>query len=150
MFARLTPTSSVGCLSLRLALSDYRWIREDDLHRVLSEEKDIEDRFLSRGERLDRAEQAYYAKWGAIGTEPPVEADEMPKLDERLMSPTRHSMVLIDTSEAPAARYGLAVRHPDGTLREPNEETYQFARKRERGQHHFVYTKYYREANTPM
>ena len=130
--------------------SDYRWIREDDLHRALAEEKDIEDRFLSRGERLDRAEQKYYAKWGAIGTKPPEEPEEMPLLDNRLMAPSRHSIMLIDTSEAPAARFGMAVRHTDGTLREPNEKTYQFARRREKGKNHFVYVKSYFEQNTPL
>lgn len=137
-------------LSLSLFSLDYRWVREDDLHRVKTEEQSIEDRFLSRGDRLDKAEQEYYAKWGAIGTEPPAEPEVQPLLDSRLMAPTRHNLVMVDTSEIPAARYAIAVRHRDGTLREPNEALYQYIRKREKGNHHFVYVKYHSETTNPM
>ena len=136
-------------LSLSFSLSDYRWVREDDLHRVLDEEKSIEDRFLSRGQRLDKAEKEYYAKWGAIGTEPPAEPSVQPLLDQRLMAPTHHNICMIDISELPSARYGIAIRHRDGTLREPDEKTYQFVRKREKGDNHFVYVKYHKE-DVPM
>lgn len=131
-------------------LPDYRWVREDDLHRVLSEQQSIEDRFLSRSDRLDKAEQHYYAKWGAIGVEIPKEPTVQPLLDERLMAPTRHNVMLVDISELPAARYTMGIRHRDGTLREPNEETYQFARKREKGNSEFTYVKYHQETATPM
>jgi hypothetical protein len=70
-------------------------------------------------------------------------------LDDRLMPPTRHNVLLVDISELPAARYTMAIRHRDGTLREPNEETYQFVRKREKGDHHFTYVKYHKE-DVPM
>jgi len=127
---------------------DYRWVREDDMHRVLAEEKAIEDRFLSRGERLDKAEQVYYAKYGAIGTTPP---DPLPPkdLDPRVMSPSKRSVMLIDVSEMPASRFAMALRTKEGALREPNEDEYNYIRKQEKGSFPFTYVKYHIEDN-PM
>jgi hypothetical protein len=114
------------------------------MHRVLAEQQAIEDRFLSRSARLDRAEQEYYARYGAIGVDPPEPAAPQ-LLDERVLAPARHNMMLIDISEIPASRFGIAVRDARGTLREPSEEEYHFVRKQEKGPHHFTYIKYQRE-----
>jgi len=129
-------------------LPDYRWVREDDMHRVLAEERAIEERFLSRSARLDLAEQRYYEKYGYLGRDVPDAAPAM-LLDERLMSPSRHSLVLIDTSELPASRFSLAIREKTGRLREPDETEYHYIRKQEKGTHPFVYVKYHKE-NNPM
>lgn len=118
------------------------------MHRVLAEEKEIEDRFLSRGARLDKAESEYYAKYGAIGTDAP-EPRPPQLLDSRLMSPSRHSVMLIDVSELPASRFAIALRNEQGELREPNAIEYEFIRKQEKGPFNFTYVKYHNEDN-PM
>ncbi len=118
------------------------------MHRVLAEERAIEDRFLSRSARLDKAEERYYAKYGHIGSEVP-QPREANYLEERIMSPSRHSIMLIDVSEMPASRFGIAVRDVRGRLREPNESEYYYIRKQEKGPHPFTYIKYHNEQN-PM
>ena len=129
-------------------LSDYRWVREDDMHRVLAEERAIEERFLHRSARLDRAEERYYEKYGYIGSEPPA-AKEPKQLDERIMTPSRRSIIMVDTSEMPASRFSIAVREKRGKLREPTEAEYTYIRKQEKGNHTFTYIKYHNE-NNPM
>jgi hypothetical protein len=118
------------------------------MHRVLAEERAIEERFLSRSARLDLAEQRYFERYGYLGSEAP---EPLPpnRLDERLMSPSRNSILLIDTSELPASRFALAVREKSGRLREPDEKEFNYIRKQEKGPHPFVYVKYHNEGN-PM
>jgi hypothetical protein len=136
----------VFCFDLRLL--DYRWVREDDMHRVQAEEKAIEDRFLSRSARLDKLEEQYYATYGAIGTDPPEDEPAL-KLDDRLVSPSRHSIMMIDISEIPASRFAIAVRRKNGELQEPTEQEYFFVKHQEKGIHNFTYVKYHRE-DVPM
>jgi len=118
------------------------------MHRVLAEEQAIEDRFLSRGARLDKAEERYYAKYGHIGTDVPAPRP-WKYLDNRVMSPSRNSIIMVDTSEMPASRFAIAIRDKRGRLREPDEQEYYYIRKQEKGLHPFTYIKYHNE-NNPM
>lgn len=129
-------------------VSDYRFVREDDLHRLLAEEKAVEDRYLSRSQRIDAMEREYYAKWGALGLDlpPPPEPN---LLDLRLLPPSRQHMLFLDTSELPSNRFAMAFRDKSGCLREPTEEEYQFVRKQEKGIYEFTYIKYHSQ-QTPM
>jgi len=129
-------------------LPDYRFVREDDIHRVLAEQQQVDDRFMSRSARLDKQEALYHAKYGAIGAEP--SAPHKPKLlDDRLMPPQRCNIMMVDISELPAARYAIAVRDKRGVLREPTHEEYNYVRKQEKGRHQFTYIKYHKE-EAPM
>lgn len=116
---------------------------------MLAEERAVEGRYFSRSQRLDRAEEEYYARWGAIGVDPPP-LPEPQLLDDRLMPPTRHNLMMIDISELPAARFGIAVRDRRGWLREPDENEYQYVRKQEKGKFPFTYIAYYPELETPL
>ena len=141
---------------------DVRFVNENDMAAVLQEEREIEERFLTKQARLAKRESEHFARHGPIGaaTAPKYtrKADnndnyQQPAVlrDGRLLPPIPHHLVMVDISERRQDRYSMAVRDVTGWLRQPTPIEFVNARRRERSEKaRFVYTEYRQEKNTPI
>lgn len=133
----------------RADLPDWRFVKEEDMSKVIAEDQAVQERFLSKSQLADKRESEYFARAGAIGVPSQKAAAPPAILDERLVAPARHGMVFVDLSEAKADRFAIAVRDRSGILREPTPQEFYFVKAREKGTHRFQYIQYHKE-QAPM
>lgn len=133
----------------RADLPDWRFVKEEDMSKVIAEDQAVQERFLSKSQLADKRESEYFARAGAIGVPSQKAAAPPAILDERVVAPARHGMVFVDLSEAKADRFAIAVRDRSGILREPTPQEFYFVKAREKGTHRFQYIQYHKE-QAPM
>ena len=138
----------------RPVVPDVRFVNENEVAAVLQEERDLEERFLSRQQRLARRESEYAKREGGIGTPnhptfsrkaDPSDAYQHPSVlpEGGLLPPLNYHLVCTDITEKARDRYSMVVRDVTGLLRQPTPVEFFTTRRKEKSDKgRFVYTEF--------
>lgn len=115
--------------------ANAEYVDEGDLELLRRIEKQRNDKYWRKEERLALKEQALYkAGQLAYGSPAPTLKPPKPLSDEKL-NPARYDTVLTVLDDSKNGNFRVAVRDRNGNLREPNEEEFKRVRLREKGKY---------------